>query len=440
MEALEIGLVSIAAILALIYLGMHVSVALTLVSFFGVWAAKGNATAAMSLLVLAASDGIASYVFAVIPLFVLMGLLVNVCGFGGDAFRVANQIFRRVRGGLGVATVAANAVFAAITGVSVASAAVFTRVAVPEMLRFGYRPRFSVGVIAGSSVLGMLIPPSILLILYAVLTDQSVGDMFLAGVVPGILLAVCFSIAIVVMARFFPGYVGGPRTANPRETADVALLTVWQMVLKLLPIVALIALVLGGIYGGFFTPTESAAVGALGALVLAIAKRKLNWTTFWHVLVETGQITASICFLIIAATMYSRMLGVTGMPTELGDWVAELGARPAVVIAVFVLVLLVLGTILDAASTMLITVPLFVPVVAAFDANLVWFGIVAVIGAEIGILTPPLGLAVYVIKTTLDTDSVSLSDIFYGAFPFVVVMLLVLLLIIFFPVLALVLI
>lgn len=439
MEALEIGLVSIAAILVLIYLGMHVAVVLTLVSFFGVWAAKGNATAAMSLLVLAASDGIASYIFAVIPLFVLMGLLVNVCGFGGDAFQVANQIFRGVRGGLGVATVAANAVFAAITGVSVASAAVFTRVAVPEMLRFGYRPRFSVGVVAGSSVLGMLIPPSILLILYAVLTDQSVGDMFLAGVVPGILLAVCFSIAIVVMARFAPAYVGGPGT-RPQEAADAVLLTVSQMALRLLPIIALIALVLGGIYGGFFTPTESAAVGALGALVLAIAKRKLNWTTLWQVLVETGQITASICFLIIAATMYSRMLGVTGMPTELGNWIAGIGTSPGIVIAVFVIVLLILGTILDAASTMLITVPLFVPVVATFDANLVWFGIVAVIGAEIGILTPPLGLAVYVIKTTLNMDSVSLSDIFLGAFPFVIVMLLVLIAIIVFPSIALVLI
>lgn len=440
MEGFEIGLVSVAAILVLIYLGMHVAVVLTLVSFLGVWALKGNATAAMSLLVLAASDGIASYMFAVIPLFVLMGLFVNVCGFGADAFQVANQIFRKIRGGLGVATVAANAVFAAITGVSVASAAVFTRVAVPEMLRFGYRARFSVGVVAGSSVLGMLIPPSILLILYAVLTDQSVGDMFLAGVVPGILLAICFAIAIVVMARFFPDYVGGPDSAGARESSDAVLLAVWEMVFKLLPIVALIVLVLGGIYGGIFTPTESAAVGALGSLILAIVKRKLTWSTLWYVLVETGQITASICFLIIAATMYSRMLGVTGMPTELGNWVAGISASPWAVLAVFVVVLLILGTILDAASTLLIAVPLFVPVVSTFDANLVWFGIVAVIGAEIGILTPPLGLSVYVIKTTLNMDSVSLSDIFIGAFPFALVMMFVLILIILFPSLALVLI
>jgi tripartite ATP-independent transporter DctM subunit len=307
------------------------------------------------------------------------------------------------------------------------------------MLRFGYRPRFAVGVVAGSSVLGMLIPPSILLILYALLTDQSVGDMFLAGVVPGILLAVSYGIAVVVMAHLFPRYVGGPTATTPGKSQDTVLLTPWQMLLKVLPIVILIALVLGGIYGGVFTATESAAVGALGALILALMKRKLNWSTLWYVLVETGQITASVCFLIIAATMYSRMLGVSGVPTELGHWIGQLDASLMVIIVVFVVVLLILGTMLDAASTMLIAVPLFVPLVAAFNVNMVWFGIVATIGAEIGILTPPLGIAVYVIKSTLNDDSISLSDIFAGAFPFASITLLILILIILFPSLALVL-
>jgi tripartite ATP-independent transporter DctM subunit len=439
MDSSVIGLISIALILLLIYLGMYVPMVLMLVSFLGVWAVKGDTTAAMSLLVFAASDAIASYIFAVIPLFVLMGLLVNVCGLGGDSFQVANQLFRQVRGGLGVATVAANAVFAAITGVSIASAAVFTRVAVPEMLRFGYRPRFAVGVVAGSSVLGMLIPPSILLILYALLTDQSVGDMFLAGVVPGVLLAVSYATTVVVMAHLFPRYVGGPTATTPGNSQDIVLLTPWQMLLKVLPIVVLIGLVLGGIYGGVFTATESAAVGALGALILALIKRKLNWSALWYVLVETGQITASVCFLIIAATMYSRMLGVSGVPTELGHWIGQLDASLMVIIAVFVVVLLILGTMLDAASTMLIAVPLFVPLVAAFNVNMVWFGIVATIGAEIGILTPPLGIAVYVIKSTLNDDSISLSDIFAGAFPFATVTLLILIAIILFPSLTLVL-
>ena len=185
MSSFEIGIFSILTILVLIYAGMYVPVVLGLVSFLGVWAIKGKLMIAINLLTLAASDSIASYLFGVIPLFVLMGLLVGAADMGTDAFAVANQAFRRVRGGLGIATVAANAIFAAITGISIASAAIFTRVAVPEMLRFGYRPRFAVGVVAGSSILGMLIPPSLLLILYAVLTEQSVGDMFLAGVIPG---------------------------------------------------------------------------------------------------------------------------------------------------------------------------------------------------------------------------------------------------------------
>ena len=185
MSSIEIGIFSILTILVLIYAGMYVPVVLGLVSFLGVWAIKGKLMIAINLLTLAASDSIASYLFGVIPLFVLMGLLVGAADMGTDAFAVANQAFRRVRGGLGIATVAANAIFAAITGISIASAAIFTRVAVPEMLRFGYRPRFAVGVVAGSSILGMLIPPSLLLILYAVLTEQSVGDMFLAGVIPG---------------------------------------------------------------------------------------------------------------------------------------------------------------------------------------------------------------------------------------------------------------
>ena len=185
MSSFEIGIFSILTILVLIYAGMYVPAVLGLVSFLGVWAIKGKLTIAINLLTLAASDSIASYLFGVIPLFVLMGLLVGAADMGTDAFAVANQAFRRVRGGLGIATVAANAIFAAITGISIAPAAIFTRVAVPEMLRFGYRPRFAVGVVAGSSILGMLIPPSLLLILYAVLTEQSVGDMFLAGVIPG---------------------------------------------------------------------------------------------------------------------------------------------------------------------------------------------------------------------------------------------------------------
>ena len=430
MSSVEIGIISILVILVLIYGGMYVPVVLALVSFLGVWAIKGKLIIAIKLLTLTASDSIASYLFGVIPLFVLMGLLVGAADMGTDAFAVANQAFRRVRGGLGIATVAANAIFAAITGISIASAAIFTRVAVPEMLRYGYRPRFAVGVVAGSSILGMLIPPSLLLILYAVLTEQSVGDMFLAGVIPGILLSIAFCAAILGVAWLAPAAIGGQ--VERHGTSD-ALMSTRQMFGKLAPIIGLVVMVIGGIYGGVFTPTEAGAAGALGALVIAIVKRKLSPRAFWKVLIETGHITAAICFLVIAASMYSRMLGLSGIAMELGEFVQHGDLGLYGLLAVYVGLLLLLGTILDSTSIILITVPLFLPMVVPFEVDLVWFGIITVIGVEIGLLTPPLGIAAYVIKSTLDSDEISLFDIFAGAFPFAVIMLLMVILIIAVP-------
>jgi tripartite ATP-independent transporter DctM subunit len=430
MSSVEIGIISILAILVLIYGGMYVPVVLALVSFIGVWAIKGKLIIAVKMLTLAASDSIASYLFGVIPLFVLMGLLVGAADMGTDAFAVANQMFRRIRGGLGIATVAANAVFAAITGISIASAAIFTKVAVPEMLRFGYQPRLAVGVVAGSSILGMLIPPSLLLILYAVITEQSVGDMFLAGVIPGILLALAFCAAILGFAWLAPATVGG---RDRQQDSSEATMSVREMVGKLAPIVVLVVMVIGGIYGGVFTPTEAGAAGALGALLIAIVKRKLNLRAFWKVLIETGHITASICFLVIAASMYSRMLGLSGISMELGDFVQQGNFGLYGLLAVYVVLLLVLGTVLDSTSIILITVPLFLPMVAPLEVDLVWFGIITVIAVEIGLLTPPLGIAAYVIKSTINDDKITLFDIFAGAFPFAVIMLLMVILIIAVP-------
>ncbi len=426
MSGFDIGLLSLLALLVLIWIGMHVGVALALTSLLGVWAIKGNWTVASKLLSLAAYDSIANHIFGVVPLFVLMGLLVSVSDVGADTFRAANRLFGRLRGGLGIATVAANAVFAAITGISIASAAVFTKVAVPEMLRLNYTPRFAVGVVAGSSVLGMLIPPSLLLILYGFLTEVSIGALFLAGILPGLLLALCFAVAIVVMAIRFPAFVGG-RAAEPTAGSLLSILR------DLSPIAALIALVLGGIYGGFFTPTEAGAVGAAGALLIALIKRKLTWRRFWEVLLETGHVTVSICFLIIAASIYSRMLTLSGIPQFLVGQIEVFALGATAVVLVTVLLILVMGTVMDSTSILLITVPLVLPIINGFGVDLVWFGIVAVVAVEIGLLTPPLGLSVYVIKSTLDDDRVGLGDIFAGAAPFALIMTAVLALLILFP-------
>lgn len=430
MSDLAIGAVALFGMVVLIYAGMHVAIALALCSFLGVFAIKGSSILAGRMLALAATESIESYVFGVVPLFVLMGFVVSQADIGRDAFDVANRMLGRIRGGLGIATVGANAIFAAITGISIASAAVFTRVAVPEMLRHGYTKRFAYGIVAGSSVLGMLIPPSLLLILYGILTEQSVGDLFLAGVVPGIILAIAFGIGVYVMARSWPSFAGSG------ISEDVVPLSLAAMLGKALPIVLLIGLVLGGIYGGFFTPTEAGAVGALGAILIGFARRSLAPRKIWRVLTDTGQVTASICFLIIAASMYSRMLSLSGLPEYLSAGIAASDIGYWGVILAYVALIVAMGTILDSSSIMLIVIPLFLPIMKALGIDPIWFGIVTVIAVEIGLLTPPFGLSVYVIKGTSPDRSLKLGEIFAGALPFAGIMLAVLALILAFPSLA----
>ena len=438
MSSVAIALSSLVLMLVLIYAGMHVAITLGLLSFIGVWLIRDDAGVAANLLAQAVSDAIASHVFGVVPLFVLTGFLVAHADVGKDAFEVANQAFRRIRGGLGIATVAANAVFAAITGISIASAAVFSRVAVPQMLRFGYQPRFAVGVVAGSSVLGMLIPPSLLMILYGFLSEQSVGDLFTAGIVPGLVLALGFSLAILAMAWLRPALVYRDGQARPLHDED--LMPLRTMLAKLVPIVLLIASVLGGIYAGIFTATEAGAVGALMALIIALSRRKLDWRGFREVLVETGHVTVSVSFLIICANVYTRMLAMSGTPQAMVEWMAAAGLGVASFLTLYLGLILLLGTIIDSSSILLIVLPLMLPIAQQFNLDLIWFGVITVVAVEVGLLTPPFGLSVYVIKSTLaDTMDISLGDIFRGTGPFTLTMLAVLGLLVAFPQLSLVL-
>ena len=299
------------------------------------------------------------------------------------------------------------------------------------MLRFGYTRQFSVGVVAGSSVLGMLIPPSSMLIIYAIVAEQSVGHMFIAGFVPGILLATAFVLGIFAMARLTPKFIGG--ATDPTLDASEPMMAARDIIKLLLPVAFLVILVLGGIYTGWFSPEEAGAAGSAGALAIGILKRRLTWQGFWRVLVETGHITASILFLIIAASMYSRMLGVAALPTLFSDWLTGMNLGMAGMMVIYVTLMVVLGTIIETASIILIVVPLFLGSVEALGGDLVWFGIVTVIGAEIGLLTPPLGISCFTIKSTIKDPSITLSHIFMGAFPFAAIMLLVLILIVIFP-------
>jgi TRAP-type C4-dicarboxylate transport system permease large subunit/TRAP-type C4-dicarboxylate transport system permease small subunit len=462
-EQRTIGGLMVIGVLALIALGMPIAIALMLTGFLGLALLKHDFGIATKSLALAAEGTISDYVFATVPLFVLMGLFVDVSDIGRDAFRAAQRVFGRVYGGLGVATVAANAVFAAITGISIASAAIFTKIAVPEMVREGYSPKFAVGLTAGSSVLGMLIPPSLLLIIYGVIAEVSIGALFRAAVVPGLILAGALALGVMLIARFWPSFAGdikrshepleaaaaphaardaapdaaadSRRVARPDDTAAEA--SAASAFLGLLPVLGLIVLVLGGIYGGIFTPTEAGAAGAFAAMCIALAKRRLTWAKLWDVICETGQVTVIILFLIISASTFSRMLTLTELPQDMAAYLGGTGLGMLGFLAVYLVLLILLGCVLDSTSILLILLPLALPVVTALGGNLVWFGVVTVIGVEIGLLTPPFGLSVYVIKSSLNDDRVSLGAIFAGSFPFVVIMTLVTILLMAIPKLSL---
>ncbi|PCI87416.1 MAG: C4-dicarboxylate ABC transporter permease [Hyphomicrobiales bacterium] len=431
MTGIEIGILAIGILILAISLGMPIGVGMLLVSFGGVMMIR-NERVAMSMIGSVANDSLREYLFAVVPLFVLMGLLVTVSGVGKDTFDVFERLMRKLVGGLGVATVFANAVFASITGVSIASATVFSKVAVPEMTRHGYTKRFATGVVAGSSVLGMLIPPSLLMIVYAVLAEESVGRMFLAGVGPGLLLAGLFSLAIIGMAMWRKDFVfeAGDDAAKDVEFEELSGL---DIIRKALPIFSLVTLVLGGLYGGFLNPTEAGAVGAAGALVIALLRRSLTLKIFWNLLVESGHITVSVLFLIMAATFFSRMLAMSGLPNMLGEILLGDFLGPYGFLLLFLVIVILLGCLIDSISIMLILLPIALPVAQQAGFDLIWFGVMTVVAVEMGLLTPPFGLSVYTIKAAMNDPDLKVGDIFRGAMPFVLAMVVGLVILAIFP-------
>jgi tripartite ATP-independent transporter DctM subunit len=430
---LQLGFLLIGAMVLLVIAGMQVGVVLLALSYLGIWQLRDNFELASRMLGIASYSGVQDIVFASIPLFVLMGMLVANAGLGKDTFDVAAWVLRKIAGGLGIAVVAANAVFAAATGISIASAAVFARIAVPELLKHGYSAKLATGTVAGSSILGMLIPPSILFILYGIIAEESIGKLFIAGIIPGLVMSLAFAIGIYLMVTRMKGFAG-----TIADTADLEHAETWRSASrKAAPIALLVTLILGGLYSGVFTPTEAGAVGAFGALVIALARRQLTWAKLWRVLVETGLISVSILILLIAANLYSRMLAYSGVPEAISGMLQGLGV--AGFLALYVAVIVGLGCILDSTSILLIVVPICVPIAKGFGIDLIHFGVVTVIAVELGLLTPPLGLSAYAVKASLADQRIGLGEIFYGASPFVLIMAFVLLLVAVFPQLSLVL-
>ena len=440
-----IGIIVLVLLLIMLFAGIKIGITLAVVGMVGVTLTSSFGIA-VSLLGTTAFNAIKDYVFAVVPLFVLMGLFSSIAGAGEDLYNAANMLLKKVRGGMAMATVVANAIFAALTGASIASAAVFTKISLPEMTRLGYDKKFASGTIASSSVLGMLIPPSALMIIYGTITGESIGKLFIAGILPGILLSILYIISISVVVRLKPQYIG--QSSNPGKTAStVSAVEVtdsgktepaWKTILKPWPVALLIVLVLGGIWGGFFTPTEAGGIGAFGAMLLSILKGKFTWNKLWRALGDAGKTTGSILFLFIAAQVFSRMLAITGVISNVTSWIVSLGFAPLTIVAVFCILQIFMGCVLDSASIVLLTTPIMVPVIRQLGFDVIWYGIVAIVAAEIGLISPPFGISVFTVKSSLSETTIgsqiAVEDIFKGSYSYLIMMILCLALIVIFPI------
>lgn len=419
-------------IAALSVAGVHVAYSLLISATLGIYLSMG-AGPALNLLQQTALHGIREYHYAVIPLFTAMGLLIARSGAAADLFNLANRGLRRVPGRLAVATVAGNAMFAAVTGVGVAAAAAFSQIAYPLMRAQGYHRSFAIGSVAGSSVLGLLIPPSILIIIWAVLTEQSIGRLFAAGVGPGLLLALLFAVYCVIRVTINPGLAPEP-SAEARALAETGKVRADEAV-GWVGVLLLIIVTLGAIWFGFATPTEAAAIGMLGAALLAWAKG-LSLAGQFEAIAEAGRSVAPILLLMLAASLYARFLALEDVPGQIGMLLEQMGLGYVGTLLFFVAIWFVLGTFVDSISIMLLTVPLFWPIAQAMGYPPITFALIGILVIEAGILTPPLGLGVFVVKTAVPDPDVTLWEIFRGAMPYWMMMLLVAYLIYLWPPLA----
>ena len=427
----DIVLWMLGLLIVLILAGTHIGVALAVCSGLGVWLMLGSFEAAVSILGNTAFEAVRKDVFAVIPLFVLMGDFISRSGAASDLYRICDRTLKRLPGRLAIATIAGNTVFAAVTGVSIAAAAAFSRIAYPEMKKVGYKQTFALGAVAGSACLGMLIPPSVLLIVWAILTEMSVGALFIAGIIPGILLAGLFSAYVITAAILKPEIAPAFEEPLVPLTAE----EVRSELIGGLGILFLIFLVIGGIWTGFFTPTEAAGFGAIGALLIGVAKG-MRWNDIVAAIFQAGRTTAPIMFLLITAQMYSRLLAIGGAVNFIQGLFAGAGFEPWMLIALMMLVWIVLGMLIDSVSIILLTVPIFAPIALTTGVDPLAFAIFGILVIEAGLLTPPFGLLVYTVRGSVTDPTATLAKIFIGSTPYFLLILVAALIVFFVPSLA----
>ena len=419
------ALLGFAAFLALAFLRVPMAFAMGIVGFFG-FAYKVNFGAAASMIGQTTYETGLSYTLSVIPLFILMGNFVVRARMSEELYHAAYTFLGHRRGGLAMSTIVASAGFGSICGSSIATAATFAKVAYPSMRKFGYKDSLAAGAIAGGGTLGILIPPSVIMVIYGVMTETNIGKVFVAGILPGLVATVLLCLAVAWITWRDPK-AGPPGKRSSWPERLEAIKHVW-------PVVVLFVFVIGGIYGGVFTATEGAGIGAGGAFAFALARRALSWKVLVEVLIESARTTSMLFMILIGALIFANFINYTTMPADLKGFVIQFQVHPILVIVAICAIYVVLGTAMEELSMILLTVPVLFPVVDALGFDPVWFGIIVVIVVQIGLISPPVGMNIFVVKSLL--RHLTIGTVFRGVTPFSVALVALLAIVVAFPQLA----
>jgi len=422
MDPVVVGLVGIIILIVLFILGMPVGFAMAFVGFAG-FSYLVSPSAGLGLLARDVFTNLSSYSLTVIPMFLLMGSIAFASGISTRLYAASHTLLGNVRGGLAMATIMACAGFAAICGSTSATAAAMGKVALPEMKKYGYADTLATGSVASAGSLGILIPPSTIFIVYGILTQQSIGSLFLAGIFPGILLTILFIIVVVVLCKRNPALAPAGQATTFKQKI-VGLSGITEMLL-------LFILVMGGLFAGWFSPVQAGAVGAAGALLIGLVRRNLSWKAFKDALIETVKVTCEIMIIVTGAVVLGHFIAVTTIPNMLSGWISGLGLPDVAVMAMIILMYLIGGLFMDSLAMITLTIPIIYPLVLALGFDPIWFGVIIVLVTEMGVITPPVGINVYVIKGI--TKGISLETIFKGIIPFLIAIIICVALLLAFP-------
>jgi C4-dicarboxylate transporter DctM subunit len=409
MSPAEAGLLGFGLMIVLVLMSVHVSFAIIISGFIGLALIIGIQPAFSSIAILS-FERVTDYTFAVIPLFMLMSAFIANTNIGSEAYQTSRALIGQARGGLAMATVGATGLFAACTGSSMAGAIAMAKIAYPEMERYKYDSKLSLGTIAAGATLGILIPPSMGFILIGILTEISIGKLFMAGIIPGILEIVFYIVTIYILCRFNPKLgPAGPKTTVKQKIGSLRL--TW-------PVASLFLLIIGGIYAGVFTAAEAGAIGAFGALVISLIKKQMTRSSFVDCILETAQITGMMIALIIGAFIFKQFLAVTRIPFVFSDWVAALEINRYLIVAIIVIVYIILGSIFDIYAIIVMTTPIIFPTMQALGFNPLWFGVIMVRLMEVGEITPPFGFNLFALSGSI--KEIRITDLYRGVIPFLI--------------------